>query len=527
MTSFINVSRNGNLRLLGGVMRALLTFTAVADLLLAFQAWTFGPHHPHVHDSAGQLALVALTSVKLLAAVILAAAALYLATRPKRAFQRILLLLTVLAAVLAVAAAQPTLIAIAVGDCFAALLAVRLWPEIGDTRSSRAGWFLLCTATGLTAWLFLLQRPNHRMAFLFTLLLALAFVAVVSALALLDRNPAVPAGRDPATARLLYEDHALSGVAPFALMAEKRQFWAHDHLSFLAFGCRAGTALALGPAIGPSSSTGDLQEEFRAVCRRRGWRPAFYQVSRKAADDLPATVRLNIGSEAFVELEGFGLEGPKMAKLRRDVARAQREGVSVEILPEAALSPELRGEMRRIHAETGRRQPLGEMSFSVGQPDDAPPVERTVGLAYDREGRPTAYVTWLWVPATATMVLDEVNRQAGAPPGAMDLLIATSLQEFRGKAVRASLGLAPITGGSQAARLEVAEIILRKTLGINSLAPGVYSFKAKFNPTWEQRYLVVESALDLPAVLLATFLLHYPELTRRLQRLSRPRLART
>jgi hypothetical protein len=118
MTSFINVSRNGNLRLLGGVMRALLTFTAVADLLLAFQAWTFGPHHPHVHDSAGQLALVALTSVKLLAAVILAAAALYLATRPKRAFQRILLLLTVLAAVLAVAAAQPTLIAIAVGDCF-------------------------------------------------------------------------------------------------------------------------------------------------------------------------------------------------------------------------------------------------------------------------------------------------------------------------------------------------------------------------------------------------------------------------
>jgi lysylphosphatidylglycerol synthetase-like protein (DUF2156 family) len=124
------------------------------------------------------------------------------------------------------------------------------------------------------------------------------------------------------------------------------------------------------------------------------------------------------------------------------------------------------------------------------------------------------------------MVLDEVNRQAGAPPGAMDLLIATSLQEFRGKAVRASLGLAPITGGSQAARLEVAEIILRKTLGINSLAPGVYSFKAKFNPTWEQRYLVVESALDLPAVLLATFLLHYPELTRRLQRLSRPRLAR-
>src|SRR5207237_10393553 len=169
-----------------------------------------------------------------------------------------------------------------------------LLSSIASPHVTRSGGILHSTSTVLSACLFRQQRPTHRMAFLFTLLLALAFVAVVSALALLDRNPAVPAGRDPATARLLYEDHGRSGVAPFALMAEKRQFWAHDHLSFLAFGCRAGTALALGPAIGPSSSAGDLQEEFRAVCRRRGWRPAFYQVSRKAAADLPATVRLNI-----------------------------------------------------------------------------------------------------------------------------------------------------------------------------------------------------------------------------------------
>jgi lysylphosphatidylglycerol synthetase-like protein (DUF2156 family) len=108
----------------------------------------------------------------------------------------------------------------------------------------------------------------------------------------------------------------------------------------------------------------------------------------------------------------------------------------------------------------------------------------------------------------------------------MDLLITTCLEQFRGRTARASLGLAPMTGGNQAARLAMAESVLRRFFGISSLAPGVYSFKAKFNPTWEPRYLVVDRLLDLVPVLFATFLLHYPELTRRLQNLSRPRLVR-
>jgi phosphatidylglycerol lysyltransferase len=525
MSSIADSLRNGDLRPLGAIVRALLTFTAVAVVFLALQAWALGPPRHH-HNSAGELALVAIASAKVLGALALAGAALYLATRPKRAFQRILLLLTVLAGVLAVAAHQPALIAIAVGDCLAALLAASLWPEIGDARSSRAGWMLLCAATGVTAWLFLLQNPDRRMGFLFTLVLALAFVAVVSGLALLDRNPPVPAEWDLPAATSLYQTHARSGVAPFALMRDKRHFWAHDHDSFLAFGCRAGTALALGPAIGSRDSASELQEEFRAACRRRGWRPAFYQVSEKTARELPATRRLYIGSEAFVELEGFGLEGPGMAKLRRDVHRARREGVSVQVMPESAVSPELRTELRRMDEEIVGGETLGAMSFSVGHRDDAPLVEHAFGLARDHNGSLAGYVTWLWLPGAATVVLDKVNRRADAPPGAIDLLITTCLQEFRGRAVRASLGLAPITGGSHAARLALAETFLQRVFGISSLAPGVYSFKAKFNPTWEQRYLVVDRILDLPPVLLAMFLLHYPELTHRIQELGRPRLVR-
>jgi lysylphosphatidylglycerol synthetase-like protein (DUF2156 family) len=495
----------------GALVRALLTFVAVADAFLSLQVWLLHPqpHHPH---TAGEVALLAFASMRLAGAILLAAAALCLATRPKRAFRRILLLLAVFAAVVATAAAQPALVGIAVVDCLAALLAASLWPEVSDPRASRLGWALLGGAVAATAWLFLLQHPDRRMSFLFTLVLALALVAVVSALALLDRNPPLPATEMLPAALALYRSHARSGVSPFALMGDKRHFSASDQRSFLPFACRAGSALALGPAIGEPASAARLEEEFRTAARLRGWRPAFYQVSEEVAARMNRTLRLAIGGEAVVDLQGFGLEGAAMGKLRHDVARARRQGVEVKVLPEEDLDAETRPALERLAEQARHARRLGEMTFSIGRRNDPAAVERTFGLAHDSDGRLVAYVTWLWVPAAGTMVLDEVKRDHQAPSGAVDFLIFSCLERFKGQAARASLGLAPLTGARYPAGLAVVESFLRLALGISSLSPGLYSFKAKFAPSWERRYLVVERVFDLPPVLTATLLLHYPGL---------------
>jgi phosphatidylglycerol lysyltransferase len=109
------------------------------------------------------------------------------------------------------------------------------------------------------------------------------------------------------------------------------------------------------------------------------------------------------------------------------------------------------------------------------------------------------------------MVLDEVKRAPNAPPGTVELLIARSLDAFRGRAGVASLGLAPIAGTGTA----LVARALCDVLGVRSASPGLLAFKAKFRPTWESRYLVVERPVDVPAVLLAVLLLHHPELLRR------------
>jgi lysylphosphatidylglycerol synthetase-like protein (DUF2156 family) len=322
-------------------------------------------------------------------------------------------------------------------------------------------------------------------------------------------------------AEALYRAHARSGVSPFALMKDKRHFSTRGRESFLPFACRAGSALALGPGIGEPAAAARLEDEFRAAARLRGWRPAFYQVPEEVAARMNRTLRLAIGGEAIVDLSGFGLEGSAMSKLRHDVTRARRQGVSARVLAEQELDGQTRRDLERLDQAAGHARRLGEMTFSVGRRNDPAAVERTFGLAYDGAGRPAAYVTWLWLPASATMVLDVVKRDPGAPPGTLDLLIFSCLEQFKGRAARASLGLAPLTGARHAAGLAVVESFLRLTLGISSLSPGLYSFKAKFAPTWERRYLVVERVFDFPAVLAATLLLHYPRLSQRWAELGR------
>src|SRR2546430_4369301 len=246
-----------SLHRLGPAARALLTFVALADAALSLELMAL--HHP-VARLVLTTVLAVLAPVAPLAAALMVAVSLYTATRPKRAFRRLLVVLAVVALALSTRAGNPGLFAAALLVVLAALLAGSLWPEEGDPAASRLGWSLLGGAAvlGAIAGLVLLsphpptlphppRLAAHAVPPAFMLPLSLAFASAVAGLALLDRNPALPATWDPARALPLYRELARSGVAPFGLMRDKRHVWASDRRAVLAVGCRTGVALALGP----------------------------------------------------------------------------------------------------------------------------------------------------------------------------------------------------------------------------------------------------------------------------------------
>ena len=518
------------LRSHSSALRPLIALVAVADVAAALYVWYL---HGRGSRAGLHMALTALAPVRFLAAIALLGAALYLATRTKRAFQLVLMLVAVAGALLALLSSHLPLVAIGLADALAALLAGSLWRGVGDPLASRFGWILLAAAGVAAGSLLVLQHPDHRLAVVFALMLVTAFAAAAAALVLLDHSAPLPERRDPRAALSAFSTHAYSGVAPFALMLDKRHMWGRDGSSFLAYGLRLGVALALGPAIGPPDAAARLQKEFRRAARRRGWRPAFYQVPEGELARLKGMLSVPVGSEAVVDVDRFGLEGSHVANLRDSVGRARRAGVTVRIRPKDSLSPELRAAMNRLadRLRAGRR--LGEMAFSVGRENDPADPERTVALGLDRSGQLIGYVTWLWMPATSTQVLDEVRRDSNAVAGTIELLIAASLESFRDRAARASLGMAPAVGRTRSGPPQPgrgAAPRLRGLLATHLPAAGLAPFKGKFAPTWEPRYLAVERLADLPAVLVALTLLHFPEIGQarprgaegRVSRLRRP-----
>lgn len=467
-------------------LRMGLTVMVLGAAALSLQAWL---SNRHTWRTAGFVAATALTKAAIVLVLVLIVAGLLVALRPKRTVQQALMVTALANVLLGIVTGRPVL-ALAGAIGFALIVIARsLWWELSDTRSSRLGRFVLLAATGLVVALFLLEKPKGTLIALATLVFLIAIGAGLCGLWLLVRNAPLPSSIGPLAT--VYEEYARAGISPFTLMQDKRYFWNREGTAYLAYAARMGAAVVLGPGVGPAASLPSLYTQFREESHRRGWRVGFYQVPQAMAEEFGWGHGYRIGSEAILDLEGLTLEGPLMAKLRHEVSRARRNGVTISMLSDVAVTPQTRRAMSGLTEMRIQNRHFGEMGFSVGRSDDVPAVPTMVGLAHSSTGELVAYVTWLSLPAARGVSLDAMRRRADAPGGTMDLLLYTGLEHFKRRASWASLGLAPAGGPA---------------------ACGLSAFKTKFRPAWEPRYMVAERLIDWPVVVAATLLLHYPRL---------------
>jgi lysylphosphatidylglycerol synthetase-like protein (DUF2156 family) len=250
-----------------------------------------------------------------------------------------------------------------------------------------------------------------------------------------------------------------------------------------------------------------------AYCERQDWIPAFYQVdSEREYRDLALTL-VPIGSEALIQTQTFGLEGKERRDLRYAVKRGEKEGLRFSFLtgPDALVA-----HSHELHVVSGtwlhsRRGP--ELSYSLGTLSTLTDPDITVGLAFASGGRLEAFVSWLPVPARKGWTLDLMRRRPDSTYGAMEALIVRSIAEASRRGIEeVSLGVAPrvITEGNTAGAADRTLRTMYWGLDRFQRTRTLRHFKAKFCPSWEDRYLVVPSASTLPEVLFALVLAHVP-----------------
>jgi lysylphosphatidylglycerol synthetase-like protein (DUF2156 family) len=132
-------------------------------------------------------------------------------------------------------------------------------------------------------------------------------------------------------------------------------------------------------------------------------------------------------------------------------------------------------------------------------------------VAATGSGRVTAFVTWLPYRAGRALVLDAMRRRNDAPYGVMDLLIAESALTFKKEGLDAiSLATAPLANIDETGQSPYDKGVklifdhFSQFYGYRSL----FSYKKKFNPTWEGRYLAFPRADLLPRIALALVAVH-------------------
>jgi len=183
-------------------------------------------------------------------------------------------------------------------------------------------------------------------------------------------TPPVVGEADPKFARvraILAKAEVAEPGSNLALLGDKRFLFSASGDSFLMFGVRGRSWIAVGAPVGRRDERLELLWRFRELADAHAARPGLYALD---ADDLPDVVELGfsiqkIGEAAVVPLDAFQLEGRRHGNLRRAWRKAGEEGASFEVLSPDAVAP-LIPKLARVSDAWLARQSGGEKGFSLG-----------------------------------------------------------------------------------------------------------------------------------------------------------------
>ena len=289
--------------------------------------------------------------------------------------------------------------------------------------------------------------------------------------------------------------------ALLALMGDKSFLFSESGRSFLMFSKWRRTWVALGDPVGEVNEYADLIWRFIELANTHGGRAAFYQIP-PASLPLYLDVGLNVlkvGEEGVIPLRDFDLVGARRSGLRYALGRGERDGLDFEFVP-SARTPEFLKVIEQIsNAWLTSHHEGAEKQFSVAAFDRFFVSAQSLGIVRQR-GRPVAFVTIMTtgLKETATVGLmryrpDTLSRYV------MEflfvrLLLALKEQGYR----RFSLGVAPLSGLRRHSLANswhhIASIIWAIGQRLYSFQ-GLRSFKEKFGPLWEPRYIATSGPL--------------------------------
>ena len=299
--------------------------------------------------------------------------------------------------------------------------------------------------------------------------------------------------------------HSPSAQANLAFLGDKQFFVSANRQAFIMYGVAGQTWVAMGDPVGPVDQWPGLLWEFQKVAHDHGDRSIFYQIGHKHLHlylDMGLTL-LKLGEEARVPLATFSLDGSSRKKLRYIHRKLSKKGCRFEIVTSASLMP-LMDTLKTISDAWLREKNTREKGFSMGLFDPEYLQYFPVGLVRYQENI-VAFAN-IWQSSEAReLSVDLMRHRPDAPNGVMDYIFIEMMLWGRGQGFRwFNLGMAPLSG--MEAR-DMAPFWHRFGNLVAHIGEHFYNFqglrtyKEKFEPVWQPKYLAAPGGLSLPRTL--------------------------
>ena len=321
-------------------------------------------------------------------------------------------------------------------------------------------------------------------------------------------TPPIVGDHDPDFARvraILAQAEDPEPPANLALLGDKRFFFSRSGESFLMFGVRGRSWIALGPPVGKREERMELLWRFRELADAHAARPGLHAIG---PDLLPDVVELGFsiqktGESATVRLDEFSIQGRRRETLRRTWRKAGETGAVFEVLSEAQAAAEIDA-LRRVSDAWLGHHAGGDKGFSMGGfepryvgefPCAVVKVDETI----------VAFAT-IWTTADRSSFSMDLMRYADeAPKNVMDFLFVELLQWGRDQGyVAFEFGMAPLAGLEDRPLApimsRVGRLLFERGEELYNFR-GVRRYKDKYDPVWQPRYIAAPHKWVIPILL--------------------------
>jgi lysylphosphatidylglycerol synthetase-like protein (DUF2156 family) len=293
--------------------------------------------------------------------------------------------------------------------------------------------------------------------------------------------------------------------ANLALLGDKRFLFSQTGNSFLMFGVRGRSWIALGAPVGRREERIELMWRFRELADAHAARAAFYALG---PDVLPDAVELGLsiqktGESATVPLEQFSMQGRRREVLRRNWRKAGETGAAFEVLTTEGVERELDA-LKQISDLWLSHHAGGDKAFSMGG-FEARYVSEFPCAVVRVDGAIVAFATIWTTPDLSAFSMDLMRYSDDAPKNVMDYLFVELLHWGRQQGyVAFEFGMAPLAGLEDRPLApimsRVGRLLFERGEELYNFR-GVRRYKDKYDPVWQPRYIAAPHKWSIPLLL--------------------------